>query len=134
VDIKKEFLDRVKYYKGVPFHHQGRNRQLGLDCAGLIVVALEDIGYPVKDLEAYDRLPHPGRLKAIVNLNQAKKIPKEIMGPGDILLMRFAKDPQHLAVYAGDTIIHSYQKQGCVVEQRFSDLWDKRILEVFSLV
>ena len=134
MDVKKEFLERVRYYKGVPFLHQGRNRELGLDCAGLVVVALEDIGYPVKDLEAYERLPHPGRLRAIISNNQAKKVPKELMEPGDILLMRFSKDPQHLAVYTGKSIIHSYQKQGCVIEQRFSDLWNKRILEVFSLV
>jgi len=134
MNIKEQFLERVRYYKGVPFVHQGRNREVGLDCAGLIVVALEDIKYPVKDLEGYTRLPKASRLLGILDNNHARKVPISAMEPGDVLLMRFSREPQHLAVYTGNTIIHSYQRKGCVVENRMADVWKKRIVGVYSLV
>ena len=134
MSIKEEFLEKVKYYKGVPYHHQGRNREVGLDCAGLVVVALEDIGLPVKDLEGYARIPNAERLRAIVEYN-LKIVPSlKEAEPGDIFLMRFATQPQHLAVYTGDGIVHSYSKKGYVLEQRLSDVWRKRVVGVYSIV
>jgi hypothetical protein len=46
--------------------------------------------------------------------------------------MRFAGDPQHLAICAGDTIIHAYESAGQCCEHRLSDdLWAARIVRVY---
>ena len=134
MNLKEAFLERTRYYKGVPYHHQGRNREVGLDCAGLIVVALQDIGFEVKDLEGYARIPNAERLRAIVEHNFKVVNSFNEAEPGDIFLMRFATQPQHLAVFTGDGIIHSYLKKGHVLEQRLSDVWRKRVVGVYSLV
>ncbi|MDD5585633.1 MAG: hypothetical protein PHY92_01580, partial [Alphaproteobacteria bacterium] len=42
---------------GTPFHHQGRKPGVGLDCIGLIVVALQAAGYDVRD--RFDYSPRP---------------------------------------------------------------------------
>ncbi|MBK7357516.1 hypothetical protein [Propionivibrio sp.] len=47
---------------------------------------------------------------------------------GDILLIRFSGDPQHLAIFTGETIIHSYASVGAVCEHRMADVWAARIV------
>ena len=42
---------------GTPFHHQGRAIGIGLDCIGLIVVALTAAGFSVRDRSDYGRRP-----------------------------------------------------------------------------
>ena len=56
------------------------------------------------------------------------------MLPGDLLLMRFAGEPQHLAVFTGETIIHAYQATGRVVEHSLDDKWRRRIVRVYRFV
>ncbi|OYW62746.1 MAG: hypothetical protein B7Z31_00300 [Rhodobacterales bacterium 12-65-15] len=51
---------------------------------------------------------------------------------GGLMLMRFGKEPQHLAICAGDTMIHSYGSVGKVVEHRFSDVWRARVVKSYK--
>jgi cell wall-associated NlpC family hydrolase len=53
------------------------------------------------------------------------------MQPGDVLLMRIRRDPQHLAIYAGGTIIHSYFDAGKVCEHDLTGLWSQRVVAVY---
>ena len=50
---------------------------------------------------------------------------------GDVLLMRFTGEPQHLAIYAGPNIIHSYQTVGKVCEHILDAKWARRIVRVY---
>lgn len=134
MSLKDEFVEAARSYVGVPYHHQGRNRTRGLDCAGLLVVALQDLGFDIKDIEGYPRLPNSESLRKIVEENLGNPKPISTMGKGDVLLMRFSEQPQHLAVHAGDTIIHAYSKKKQVVEHRFADIWQKRVVGVYSIV
>ena len=51
--------------------------------------------------------------------------------PGDLLLMRFAREPQHLAVLVGENIVHAYANAGRCVEHRLDDAWSRRIVRVY---
>lgn len=53
---------------------------------------------------------------------------------GDILVMIFNGIPQHLSIFAGETIIHAYEKAGQVVEHRLADVWKKLISGVYRHV
>ena len=46
--------DIVKKYLGVPFKHQGRSIEEGLDCWGLIRAIYADHGITLFDLESYE--------------------------------------------------------------------------------
>lgn len=39
-----------------------------------------------------------------------------------------AGDPQHLAIFTGDTLIHSYASVGSVCEHRLASVWAARIV------
>lgn len=53
--------------------------------------------------------------------------------PGDILLMRFAGEPQHIALYTGATLIHSYASIRRVVEHRLDIKWARRIVQAYRI-
>jgi len=118
-------VDAARAYLGVPFRHQGRNK-LGLDCVGLVVVALADIGIVVEDEIGYSLNPHKGRLESGINRNSfLKEVPVDQIAAGDVLLIAYKHVPQHVAIKTTTGIIHSTSQLGKVVEHGFSPLFGK---------
>lgn len=114
---------------GTPFVHQGRSPGRELDCIGLAIVVART-WYDIPDTEAYGRMPIGGKLETGFDSHPLLVRVKEPQA-GDLLIMRFGNDPQHVAICAGETIIHSYSTVGKVVEHRFSDVWRKRVVRVY---
>ena len=115
---------------GTPFVHQGRILNRALDCAGVAVHAARSVGLEVAEPAAYSRLPNAAMLEWW--LDQQPFLDRVTgMQPADLLLMRFTGEPQHLAVFTGDTIIHAYQAIGRVVEHGLDAKWRRRIVRVY---
>jgi cell wall-associated NlpC family hydrolase len=121
-------VDAARKYLGVPFHHQGRNEH-GLDCAGLIVLAYRDIGIELNDIQGYGMEPWNDGLRECVesNLTKVDGEPE----PGDVLLLRWRREPQHVAIVTDKGIIHAYANVRKVVETGFSPFWRHRIVGVY---
>lgn len=116
---------------GTPFKHQGRNLD-GLDCAGLLNWSVRQHGIKPADLDAYSRHALGGKL---VEMLECQPFLRRVWRPpqaGDVLVMRFEKEPQHVALCAGETIIHSYETVGKVCEHRLDRQWRNRILRVYE--
>lgn len=123
---------------GVRYKHMGWNPKEGLDCMGLIAFVAQELGH-VPDRGCYGRVPQGDLLrKSLDSQTFLRRLSvsevRDGLQPGDILLMRFAKNPQHVALYCGDTIIHSYLNVEKVVEQRFADVWRSRVLSAYRWV
>ena len=110
---------------GTPFVHQGRLPGVALDCAGLAVTVARH-WHDVAEPRAYGRAPHLGLLREWVEAQDFLEPGQPVAGA--VLLMRFGAEPQHLAICAGDTIIHSYSRVGRVVEHNFSPVWRARVV------
>jgi cell wall-associated NlpC family hydrolase len=121
-------ITAARAYLGVPFAHQGRSRH-GLDCIGLLVLAARDAGARIEDRADYPR--DPNGLLPVELARQFDAV--EDRQPGDLLLMRFAGEPQHLALCAGDTVIHSYASIRRVVEHRIDAKWARRIVQTYRI-
>lgn len=133
-----DLVHACRKYLNVPFKHRGRTRR-GLDCAGLIVIAFQDLGRPVVDMRVYGREPHKDGLRQVVESNRLEKVAAGDWRPGDIALMCFTKEPHHLAVFGdyslgGLSLIHSYGRVGKVVEHRLDEVWTSRVLEVYRYI
>lgn len=119
---------------GVPFVHQGRTLR-GLDCVGVALHVANVLGVGYVDVEGYPKRPSQGHLEATFEAHVASgvllRVNKEGMARGDFLLMKFKTDPQHVALWTGDTLIHSYANVGKVVEHRMDDEWAARIVRVY---
>ena len=85
-----------------PFRHQGRVPGVGLDCAGLLVHCFKRLGLPHQDERGYPRTPFDGQLERILDSQPSlQRIALADAGPGDWLIMRMSRDPQHIALHAG---------------------------------
>ena len=125
---KNRIIDKAREYKGTPYVHQRRN-VAGLDCIGLIITVGLDLGYQIDHSRyAYEKIPNPNVLYGGLDENFTRVIKYQ---PGDILVFRFTIEPQHVAIYTGDTIIHAYEKATKVVEHRFSNSWRSRVLRAY---
>lgn len=120
---------------GTPFAHQGRILNRALDCAGVAVHAARSVGLDVVEPAAYSRLPNAAMLEWWLDHQPfLARVAVGNMQPADLLLMRFTGEPQHLAVYTGDTIVHAYQAIGRVVEHGLDDKWRRRIVRVYRFM
>lgn len=122
---------------GKPFRHRGRG-PTHYDCAGVIVHAYARAGVLLRDLAYYGREPARDGLREAVRANFGDPLPIGAMvQPGDVMLMRFNREPHHLAIIGdarkgiGLTMIHSYGEVGRVVEHNIDAMWADRVLEVY---
>jgi cell wall-associated NlpC family hydrolase len=116
---------------GTPFRHLGRIVGRGLDCIGVVIHCAQSLGADHWTSESYGRNPNGGILEAALDAQPCLEIVTDRQ-PGDILLMRFNTEPQHVAVYtAEDTIIHGYESVGIVCEHRLSGVWAARIVKIY---
>lgn len=122
---------------GTPFVHQARVPGVGLDCAGLLVHVLDSLGLPHVDERGYPRRPYRGLIKSILDSQPSlQSIPKSDMAPGDVFLMWLTntREPMHVAIFTGPTIVHAYSVMGRVVEQSMTLEWRKHISTVYRIV
>lgn len=109
---------------GVKWKHQGRDPRIGVDCAGLVKIALEANGYVIRDRSDYGTDPD-GSLTAEVTrvLGPPVATSGGDLQPCDVVLMQFAPNrPRHVGIIGshaqGATLIHAY------------NLGPKRVVEV----
>lgn len=146
------FLRCVRSFINVPFGHQ-RRKPWKLDCAGLLLVSMQGwrrnvpftvdpVGELVRewegretvDLEAYGRTPFQDGLQRALEANAGPAVD----GPpvaGDVVLMRFSGDPQHVGVIAdhpnGLRLIHTDSAIKRVTEHRLDGHWADSIFAVY---
>ena len=119
---------------GTPFRHQGRSDK-GLDCAGVLITVARALGVEVVDVDGYSRRPSCGLLEATLDAQPAlRRVGLAGMQAGDLLLMRFHGAPQHLGIFTGENLIHSYSAVGKVCEHRLNAEWRARIVRVYRFL
>jgi cell wall-associated NlpC family hydrolase len=126
---RADVVAAARAYLGVPWIHQGRSRA-GLDCGGLIVCVAHDLGlWADFDVSGYGREPDGAMLRQHLE-RQATRVLEHALG--DILLLRFVRLPQHLAICTELGIIHTYAQVGAVVEHRLDAIWRARIVNAYA--
>ncbi len=113
----------ARTWLGVPYRHQGRDRQ-GVDCGGFIVAIAVPAGLlpGYADTRDYGRTP-TGRLEALLegNLRRVDDPARE----GDLVAIRWrlGERPSHLAYCTGETLIQAYANARAVVEVSYRQPW-----------
>lgn len=116
--------------RGTPFHHQGRMPQIGLDCVGLVIIALRAADIVVQDRIDYARWPVGDALAQALQAHGAQSI--AALQPGAVLLFALAGQAQHVALAAApETMIHAYAPVGRVVETQLSQIWQRRLRGIY---
>jgi NlpC/P60 family putative phage cell wall peptidase len=114
---------------GTPYQHQARLRGVAVDCIGLVLGVGAEVGAwpPSFNYTGYARLPHKGLLLA-ESRKYFLEIPLEAISPGCILVMAWKefREPHHVAIFAGETVIHAASNFRKVVEHRFDEAFRRR--------
>ena len=148
--MRKEFVKEARTWLGTRFHHQGRLKKTaadagGCDCIGLIIGAMENCGILINgknasfyDISGYPHMPDGKILQkklsdlfAVIDIKDAQI--------GDIILFKFRKLPQHVAIISDISddsirIIHSYAQARKVVEHDLCSYWLQKIVSIHCLV
>lgn len=136
---RQDVVAQARSWLGTPYQHQARCKGAGVDCAGLIIGVAHALGASLFDTTAYGRQPLGAKLLEILQANARPA--GHAWLPGQIVLMRFASEPQHLGILAPSVpgawldqlhLIHAYGHSGRVVEHRLSSLWQHRVLARFE--
>ena len=136
---REAFVAAARGWLGTPFHHQAAVRQVGCDCIGLIRGVTAELGLSqgtVGDAcyQGYSHVPDPRLLLRGLGENLTRVrggLAKAL--PGDILLFRIDKDPQHLALKTDAGMIHGYARKLRVVEHGIDDTWRARFVSAWRL-
>lgn len=138
--MREAIVAEARTWMGTPFHHQASLKGVGCDCIGLVRGVARAVGFrdPFTTGEAirfagYGRTPDPRRLLEACAL-YLHKIPLPEAVAGDILVMRFVREPQHFALITGrlpDRMIHSHASVGRVTESGIDARWWKRVLGAY---
>ena len=146
---RAEVVEEARLWLGTPYHHQAALKGVGCDCIGLIrgvcqalgTVPLDAMQLPgVQRFADYGPVPDGRELRAACDLYMTP-IAQTRVKPGDALLLRFERDPQHMAIVAdylhgGMSMIHALgtvDGKGKVIEQRLSAEIMSRLVQAYAL-
>jgi cell wall-associated NlpC family hydrolase len=151
----EQIVAQARTWLGTKYHHQGRlkkgaGHKGGADCVGLVLGVADELGIrdyrgeallSSYDVANYSILPKGQWMLKLVT-DHIKRIPLKEADIGDVLIMRFTDDPQHLGIMSDypqggpvregaqnkpTGLIHCYSRSRCVVEQPLTeDTWKHR--------
>lgn len=129
-----EVVIQARSWIGVPFHHQGRSKALGVDCAGFVVELARELRILPSDFKEtvdYRRLPD-GRLEGLIQGICRKTEKAE---PGTLILFKWPSQnyPSHVGICTGPTLIHAYQRADQVIENGYRGHWLRDTHGVYRL-
>jgi len=124
----EQFVAYARELIGTPFHHQGRVPQVGIDCAGTVVIPANRAGFKIEDQSNYAHIPDGYFLEAVkkhCNLVEFKDLQL-----GDLVMFKFEKEAQHIGIVSSIEplmMIHAWaqlnRKNSKVTENSIDTYW-----------
>lgn len=124
----------VRRYVGTQFVHQGRKPGHGIDCVGLVVCGLTELGHYIRDFTAYGGDSDPVLLLSYVR-EFFDAVPADQKQPDDVLMFWTVDQtkPQHVAVFSGTTIIHAFPGRARPGKVREETLLPSRMANLYGV-
>jgi NlpC/P60 family putative phage cell wall peptidase len=140
--IRQQIVTEARSWIGTPFRHQARLKGVGVDCAGLLIGVARALELVPDwfDVTGYARLSD-GQSLIDTSETHMTRIDRETMQPGDVIVIRWGKWPQHFAIlgdycYGGLSMIHAYctpDGKGKVMEHRLAPHLLDRLVAVYAM-
>jgi len=129
------FVAAARCFVGVPWRHLGR-ACTGVDCIGLVLLAVREVGVDLPDPAPYAREPQGTRLLEGI-LGHATRV--AVAAPGDVLLFRMGLYGGHVGIasdhpaWGVPACLHAYAPRRQVVEQPMDAELRAALLGAFRL-
>jgi len=133
-----DIILKARQLVGVKWTHQGRHRipSEGVDCAGLIIWTMENLGLATYEEHANYRRTTDGRILELICNRWLDPVPGGVrdMKIGDIAIIAFKLYPIHMGFIADAgypySLIHALSTAGKVVEHSLDEGWVAKIKRV----
>jgi cell wall-associated NlpC family hydrolase len=97
-----------------PYHHQGRLKDIGVDCIGVPLGVAHELGLvPANfDVKGYSKVPDGRSLLRLANEHMVRLALDGVLSPGMVIVVAINGDPQHFGIvgdyrHGGVSIIHA---------------------------
>lgn len=125
---RQQIIDEARTFIDTPFHHQGRVKSIGVDCAGVVGMVGVALGLlNIEDLpKDYAKQPNANQMTKVLD-EKMDRIPIHEATIGDVYHFAFDREPQHVGIITDIGILHAYAQVRKCVEHSLDDTWQKRI-------
>lgn len=142
---RSDVIAEARLWVGTPYLHQAHARGIGCDCAGLVGGVAVALGLVAPDWWETEFAPHVGYARqplgdGLLRVLDAfmRSLHPDDAQAGDVVVMRFRRDPQHLGIVVphrgGAGMVHALnQGPRAVVEHRIDERWSGRITHAYAL-
>ena len=110
---RADIVQTVRGYLGTPFAHAQRVSGVGMDCAGVVVCCMRELGLAALDFDvpAYSQFSSVKFMREMCN-RYLDPIEMPLAQPGDVLLLETQTDRHHIGVlgdyvHGGLSLIHA---------------------------
>lgn len=114
-----DIVAEARSWLGTAFHWQASLKGVGADCKGLVWGVARELGLPEAQSLYASTADYGAKVPAALLKRGLGETFLRVADPrpGDVLLMKPGGVAQHLAIHAGETVIHTYSTgPRCVVE------------------
>jgi cell wall-associated NlpC family hydrolase len=139
---RADVVAQARTWLGTPYHHQARLKGKGVDCAGLVICVARELGMvpPDFDVPPYPRQPDGRSMLAHCDAFMTR-IDLVDMAAGDVIVLRFEQDPQHMGIVAPHrsgclSMVHALgtaDGKGRVIEQRLDSSTIERFVAAYRM-
>lgn len=127
----EQLIAEARGWLGVPYASQGRNRSIGVDCGGFLLVIGRALGLTELEELGYANSPNGERFEQLLEENCERVEPKENARPGNIIAVDYGEGIQHTAIVTkldSFTVIHAKRPRGAAGRQRGRGVIEHRLL------
>lgn len=130
---------RARELVGTRWKHKGRNPAFGIDCIGLVILAVSAGGVAMRDRKNYGRDPWKDGLRGDIEAHFGAPVARDGWRAGSVVLLRWAdhEEPAHVGILGegvnGLTLIHCFNADSVMstVEHDIDDRWRALIVDVY---
>lgn len=144
--MRHAIVAEARRWIGTPYQHQAHARDIGCDCAGLVGGVALGLGLVAADWWETAFAPHAGYARQPLGDGLVRVLDRFMLRiapaglqAGDVAVMRFRRDPQHLGIvvpyaHGGLALVHALSSgPRAVVEHRLDDRWRERVTHAYAL-
>lgn len=140
--LREQIVAEARASLQARFLHQARIPGVALDCAGLLICTARTVGLVAPDFDIKGYRGTPDGKSLLEHCDRwMTRIAREAMQPGDAIVIRWAKDPQHIGivgdyVHGGLSIIHAFcnpDGKGTVIEHQLEASTLRRFIAAYRL-
>ena len=128
----EQLINEARKWLGVNYASQGRTREIGLDCGGLLLVVGRALGLTELEELGYSNSPDGERFEQLLDENCDRVEPKEDLRIGDIIAVDYGKGIQHTAFVTRlnpFSVIHAKRPLGSAQKQKGRGVIEHRLLK-----